>query len=140
MGKTCFKEKRLEKWGVWYALFQAPKTKYCLLKDNYGNIPEHKTFKGYTDVNRNLARRGDFKMFDGQKLVTKQALSWKKQFIVGVVIPSRNRNCAKCTKGLICTDCDKENIQKKVYASNLNDLKRKPPNIISHMLPHYEEE
>ena len=62
-------------------------------------------------------------MFNGENLITKQALSWKKQFDVGVIIPSDKRHFVNCTKELICDDsedCDETINQEKVYASNLN--------------------
>ena len=61
--------------GVRNALFLAHKRKYCLSTDDYGIISEHKTFKCYSNANRNLDRKEFFKLFDGEKLVTKQALS-----------------------------------------------------------------
>ena len=75
------------------------------------------------------------------KLVTKQAFSWKKkQFDIGVVIPSKKSNCDNCTKDLICKDCDKIINQTKAYSSNLNELKRKPLEKLGPMLPYSEEE
>ena len=40
---------------------------------------------------------------------------------------------------MICVDCDKVVKQTKVYAFNLNELKRKPPNNFCCMLPWYKE-
>ena len=40
--------------GIFYVLFLAPKTKYCLTINDYGIIQEHKTFKGFTDSKRLL--------------------------------------------------------------------------------------
>ena len=38
-------------------------------------------------------------MFDFEKLVTKQALGWKKkQFDIGFLIPSKKRKYVNCTK------------------------------------------
>ena len=84
-------------------------------------------------MNRNLDSKESLKKFDGEKLITKQALSWKKQFDNGVIIPSRK-------KDLICVDCDKLLNQTKIYASNLNELEKKPPENFGHMLPYYKEE
>ena len=40
--------------GIFYALFLAPKIKYCLTINKYGFIDEHKTFKGFSNVSDNL--------------------------------------------------------------------------------------
>ena len=70
------------KGGIWCSLFLASKIKYCILIDDYGIISEHKTFTGYSDVNRNLDRKDNFKIFEDEKLVTKQALSSKKNNLI----------------------------------------------------------
>ena len=67
-------------------------------------------------------------------------MTWKNHFDIGVVIPSKRRNCVVCINGSICKDCDKLNNQIKVCASNLHGLKRKPPNKFGRMLPYYKEE
>ena len=66
--------------GIWYALFLAPKIKYCLNINKFGVIDEHKTFKGFTNVSDNLNREEYFNMADGGKLLAKVPLSWKKSF------------------------------------------------------------
>ena len=70
-------------------MFLAPKIKYCLTINNYGVIDEHKTFKGFTNVSDNLDRKEYFKKFEGDKLVARVPLSWKKSFSQGVVIPQK---------------------------------------------------
>ena len=37
--------------GIFFGLFLAPKTKYCLTINEFGVIEEHKTFRGFGDVN-----------------------------------------------------------------------------------------
>ena len=64
--------------GIFYGLFLAPKIKYCLIINKYGVISEKKTFKGFTNVSDKLDRKQYFKMADGDKLVAKVPLSWKK--------------------------------------------------------------
>ena len=123
--------------GIFYALFLAPKIKYCLTINKYGVIDEHKTFKGFTNVSDNLNRKEYFKMFGGDKLVAKVPLSWKKSFSQGVVIPHKKRNCSNCTKDILCDDCDNLINQKKEFSANLNELKREKPNNLGHMLPKY---
>ena len=123
--------------GIFYGLFLAPKIKFCLTINKYGVIGEHKTFKGYTNVSDNLNRREYFKMADGDNLIAKVPLSWKKSFSHGVVIPHKMRNCNNCTKDLLCDGCDKSVSQKKELSANLNELKREKPNDFGHMLPKY---
>ena len=123
--------------GIFYGLFLAPKIKYCLTINKYGVIDEHKTFKGFTNVSDNLDRKEYFKMFEGDKLIAKVPLSWKKSFSQGVVIPYKMRNCNNCTKDILCDDCDKLVNQNKEFSANLNELKREKPNDFGHMLPKY---
>ena len=123
--------------GIFYALFPAPKIKYCLTINKYGVIDEHKTFKGFTNVSDNLDRKEYFNMADGDKLVAKIPLSWNKSSSQGVVIPHKMRNCNNCTKDILCEKCDKLINQRKKFSADLNELKREKPNNISHMLPKY---
>ena len=76
-------------------------------------------------------------MADGDKLVAKLPLSWKKSFSHGVVIPHKMRNCNKCTKDQLCDGCDIIVNQRKEFSTNLNELKREKPNDHGHMLPKY---
>ena len=121
--------------GIFYGLFLAPKIKYCLTINKYGVIDEHKTFKGFSNVSDNLNRKEYFKMADGDKLVAKVPLSWKKSFSQGVVIPHKMRNCHYCKKDILCDICDELVNQRKEFTANLNELKRLPPNDFGHMLP-----
>ena len=123
--------------GVWYALFLAPKIKYCLTINEFGVIDGKKTFKGFKDVKDVLDRKEYFNMASGDKLIAKIPLSWKKSFSQGVVIPHKMRNCDKCTKDILCDDCDKLMNQRKEFSPNLIELKREKPNDLGHMLPKY---
>ena len=123
--------------GIFYGLFLAPKIKYCPTINRYGVIDEYKTFKGFTNVSENLDREECFKMFEGDKLIAKLPLSWKKSFSHGVVIPHKRRNCNKCSKDVLCDDCDNLVNQNKEFSANLNQLKRQPPNDFGYMLPKY---
>ena len=110
--------------GISYGLFSAPKIKNCVTINKYDVIDEHKTFKGFTNVSDNLDGKEYFKMFEGDKLVAKVPLSWKKSFSQGVVIPHKMRNCNKCSKDVLCDDCDEIVNQNKEFSANLNELKR----------------
>ena len=138
VGKALLQgENDYEVGGKFYGLFLAPKIKYCLTTNKYGVTNEHKTFKGFTNVSDNLDRKEIFKMLDGDNLTTKVPLSWKNRFSHGVIRPHKMRNCNKCTKDILCDDCDKLVNQKKKFSANLNELKREPPNRFGHMLPKY---
>ena len=100
-------------------------------------IHEHKTFQGFTNVSENLNRKEYFKMADGEKLIAKVPLSWKKSFSPAVVIPHNMKNCNDCKKDILCENCDKLDNQKKEFSANLNVRKREPPNEFGHMLPKY---
>ena len=123
--------------GIFYALFLALKMKYCLTINKYGVIDEHRTFRGFKDVSDNLDRKEYFKMADGDKLVAKIPLNWKKSFSQGVVIPHKMRNCHYCKKNILCDICDELVNQRKEFSANLNELKREKPNDFGHMLPKY---
>ena len=43
--------------GIFYALFLAPKIKYCSTINKYGVIDEQKTFRGFSNVSDNLDRK-----------------------------------------------------------------------------------
>ena len=105
--------------------------------NKYGVIDEKKCFKGFTSVSDKLDRKEYFKVRDGDKLISKVPLSWKKSFSQGVVIPHKMKNCNKCTKDVLCDDCDKLVNQRKEFSANLNELKREKPNNLCLMLPKY---
>ena len=121
--------------GIWYALFLAPKIKYCLTINKFGVIHEHKTFKGFNDVSNKLDRKKYFRLFNGDNLFAKVPLSWKQSFSMGVVSPQKMRNCIKCTKDILCENCDKLVYQTKEFSANLIELKRQTPIDFGHMLP-----
>ena len=92
-GKNGYRDR-----GIFYGLLIAPKVKYCLTIDQFGVIDEHKAFKGFTNVSDNLDEKEIFEMFNGDKLIAKILLIWKKSFSQGVVIPQKMRNCGDSKK------------------------------------------
>ena len=100
-------------------------------------MDEHKTFKGFTNVSDNLNRKEYFKMDNGDNLIAKVPLSWKKSLSQGVIIPQKMRNCSDCKKDIPCDNCDKLVNRKKEFSAILNELKREKPNDEGHMLPKY---
>ena len=99
--------------GIFYGLFLALKINFCLTINKFGVIDEHKTFKVFTNVSDSLDRKECFRMFEGDKLIAKLPLSWKKSFSQGVVIPHKMRNCNKFAKDILCDECVKLVNQKK---------------------------
>ena len=53
--------------GIFYALFLAPKIKYCLTINEHGIIEQHMTFKGFNVSKRLLHRSQYFDMLKGKK-------------------------------------------------------------------------
>ena len=45
------------------------------------------------------------------------------------------RKYIKCTKDILCDQCDKLVNQKEEFSANLNEMKRQPLNELVHMLP-----
>ena len=137
VGKNLLQEKNDYKdGGIFYGLFLALKLKHCLSINKCGGIDEHKTFKGFTNVS-DIFWQEYFKMFEGDKLIAKVSLIWKKSFGYDVVILHKMKNCYKCTKGIFFDDCDKLVNQNKELSANLNEIKRQSPNELCHMLPKF---
>ena len=53
---------------------------YCLTLNKFGIIDEHNTVKGFTNLFDNLDGKEYFKAFNGDKLIAKVLLDWKKKF------------------------------------------------------------
>ena len=123
--------------GIFYALFLAPKIKYCLTIDEYGIIQQHKTFKGFKDIKRLLDRSQYFKMIEGEKISDMLPKSWEKSFDSGIVIPTKTRFCNECNNKKMCYRCNKQINENKEFEANLYLLKRKAPNEFGYMLPYY---
>ena len=54
-------------------------------------------------------------MADGDNLIAKVPLSWKKSISQGVLIPHKMRYCTKCKKDILCESCDKLVIKRKNF-------------------------
>ena len=65
-GETiCQGQNDYKKSGIFYGLFLAPKTNYCLTKEKHGIVQEHKTFKSFNDSERLLNCSQSSNMIDG---------------------------------------------------------------------------
>ena len=141
--------------GIFYAWFLAPKIMYSLVIDNFGVISAKGTFKGYSEEHRMIELDEYISLSDGKTVSGKFSIDWAKTFEV-IKIPHRKPDCSDCDSGKICSDCKikrKMNCfncemeracklcldlisQKKTYSTDINMLKRKPPNENHQMLPH----
>ena len=142
--------------GIFYAWFLAPKIKYCLVIDDFGIISAKRTFKGYSEDHRMIKLEEYISLSEGKTVSGGFSIDWTKTF-EGIKIPHRKQDCSECDNTKICSDCvlkPKMNCfncemekackscldlisQKKTYSTNINTLKRKPPNKKHQMLPHY---
>ena len=124
--------------GIFYALFLAPKIKYCLTINDLGIIEQHVTFKGFNDSKRLLDRSQYFDMLNGKKITAMLPRSWKNSFNYGVIVPTKMRQCNACKDGILCVTFNNKINENKEFEANLNLLKRKAPNEFGYMLPCYK--
>ena len=124
---------------IFYSLFLAPKIKYCLTKDDFGIMQEHKTFKGFNVSKRPLHRSQNFKKIEGKKISAIFHKSWKKSFDSWVIIPRKRRFCNECEDKIICNRCNIQIYENEGLEANLNESKRQPRKQFGHMLPHIKE-
>ena len=105
-GKLLKGRNDLKNGETFYGLFLAPK-KQLLAVNKFVVIDEQNTFKDFTNVSQNSVRRNYFKLFDGDKLIAKETLGWKKSFSMGVVIPHKMKNCNTCDRDISIDDYGK---------------------------------
>ena len=142
--------------GIFYAWFLAPKIKYCLVIDDFGIISAKRTFKGYSEEHRMIKLDEYISLSEGKTVSGRFSIDWTKT-LEGIKIPHRKQDCSDCDNTKFCNDCvikPKMNCfncemeksckicldlisQKKTYSTDINTLKRKPPNQYHQMLPHY---
>ena len=142
--------------GIFYAWFLAPKIKYCLVIDDFGIISAKRTFKGYSEEHRMIKLDEYISLSEGQCVSGRFSIDWTKTF-EGIKIPHKKQDFADCDIRKKCNDCvikPKMNCfncemeracktclnlisQKKTSSTDINMLKRKPPNQYNQMLPCY---
>ena len=133
--------------GLFYAWFLAPKLKYCLVIDDFGVISAKKTFKGYSEEHK-MMKLDEYISLSERKTVSGKFSIDLTKTIEGIKIPHRKQGCSDCDNKNFCSDCvikPKMNCficemeracksclnlrsQKKTYSTDINLLKRKPPN------------
>ena len=77
-------------------------------------------------------------MREGKKLPAMLTKSWKKSFISGVVILTKIRFCNECYSKILCTKCNTQTNENKVFAANLNLIKQEASYDIDQMLPYFK--
>ena len=142
--------------GIFYAWFLAPKIKFCLVIDDFGIISAKRTFKAYNEEHRMIKMDEYISLSEGKTVSGRFSIDWTKTF-EGIKIPHRKQKCSHCDNEKISSDCiikPKTNCfnceierscktclnlisQKKTYSTDINMLKRKPPNEKHQMLPYY---
>ena len=130
--------------------------KFCLIIDDFGIISAERTFKGYSEEHRMIKLDEYISLAEAKTVSGRFSIDWIKTF-EGIKIPHRKQDCSECDNRKICSDCiikPKKNCfncemekackscldlisQKKTYFTDINMLKRKPPNKQHQMLPHY---
>ena len=133
--------------SIFYGWFLAPKIKFCLVIDDFGIISVKRTFKGYSEEHRLKKLDEHISLSEGKTVSGRFSIDWTKTF-EGIKTPHRKQNCSDCDNRKICSDCvikpkmncfncemEKSckscldlNSQKKTYSTDINILKRKPPN------------
>ena len=136
--ELCQSKNDYETGGIFYGLFLGVKIKYCLTKDEFGIIQEHKMFRGFNDSKWLLDRSQYFKMIESKKVSALLPKTWKKSFDSGLIMPTRMRFCNECNNKKISNKCNNQSNENKEFVANLNELKRHPPNEFGHMLPYYK--
>ena len=124
--------------------------------DDFGVISASRTFKGYSEEHRMIKLNGFISLSEGKTISGIFSIDWTETF-EGIKIPHRKQDCLDCDNGKICSDRVKKSImncficeierpgklcldlisQKKTYSTDINILKRKPPNEYHQMLPYY---
>ena len=95
-------------------------------------------FKGVNDSKQLLDRSQNFKMTEGKKISAMLPRSWIKSFDNGIIIPVKMRFCNECNDKKLCDKCNNLINENKEFETNLNELKRHPPNEFCHLLPYYK--
>ena len=120
--------------GIFYALFLAPKIKYCLTIIELGVIEQHITFKGFNDSKRLLDRSQYFNMLKGKKNNSYTTKILEKIIRKCSYNSKKMRRCNTCKDGILCITCNNQINENKEFEANLNLLKR---DRFGHMLPYY---
>ena len=122
--------------------------------DDFGIICAKRTFKSYSEEHRMIKLNEYISLLEGKTVSGRFSIDWTKTF-EGIKIPHQKQGCSDCDNTKICSDCvikPKMNCfncemekackscldliyQKETYSTDINMLKRKPPNEYHQMLP-----
>jgi len=120
-GELCQGKNDYGNGGIIFAMFIAPKVKYCITVDEQGRLSEKKTFKGYS---QDKVKVEDFlKLYSGKTLSTTVNKPWKRSLETGISIPDKNNNT-----------------EEKKFSGQINILKRQAPDENEIMLPYNGED
>ena len=81
--------------GNFYAWFLAPKIKYCLIIDDFGDISAKRNFKGYSEEHRMIKVNEYISLSEGKSESGRFSIDWTKTF-EGIKIPHRKQDCSDC--------------------------------------------
>ena len=104
--------------GIWHGLYLALKIKYSLTIKKIVIMDEKNTFKGFNSATEKLDRKEFFNMADGDKLIAKLPLSWKKTFCQGVVMSPKLEISGDCKK-ILCLECGNLVNRRKEFWANI---------------------
>ena len=120
-GELCQGKNDYGNGGIIFAMFIAPKVKYCITVDEQGRLSEKKTFKGYS---QNKVKVEDYiQLYYGETLTTTVNKPWKRSLENGISIPDKNNNT-----------------EEKSFSAQINLLKRQAPDANGIMLPYNGED
>ena len=126
--------------------------------DDFGNISAKRTFKLFSGKYRTIKLDEYISLSEGKTVSGRFSIDWTKTF-EGIKIPHRKQDCSDCDNGKICSgcvikleliffNCEMVRVckscldlisQKKFSPTDINMLKRQPPNKKHEMLPQYED-
>ena len=144
-------------WGIFYSWFLDTKIKLCLVNDDFGVILAKRTFKGYNEEHSMIKLEKFLSLSEEKTISGKFSIYWTKTF-EGVKVTHRKQDCLDCDNGKVFSDCVKKLekncficemeracsfcldliSQKKTYSTDIEMLRKKPPNEYHQMLPHHE--
>ena len=107
--------------GIFYALFLAPNTKYCLVIDDFGTILAKRTFRDYNEEHRMIKLKEYASLLEGKTVSGRFSIDWTKTF-EGIKIPHSKQDSLDCDNGGICSDCVIKNLKTVVLIARKREL------------------
>ena len=137
-----------------HRLFLCPKVIYCVVINKMGFVSEKNTFKGLDQEISGVRLKDFLDLERGQTAHNKSKLKWKRQ-LQHIKVPHRGNNFENCLEDekrqscvtdpkMNCFDSEiakssKDGYEKithiKTYSTEINKVKKQPPNENGYMLP-----